>query len=274
MGKITVKHYLNKKLKPEIDGKNLYYPVYISIIVNSKNIQRKSHICDVVSEKEFEKKGKTLTGNNLRSLIDYEQEIYTRTIKILLKDIEENSVKKEFLYISLKGYNSKDDFINLLNAYIDFYTDSIFGVIWNYCNEKIENEIYNKLANVFSLKNQEEAKKFFYYKNPVQEAEFVLKNLSVDSIELLILRERLKSFLAPYNIKTGYDIPYIDWIDNKIQNELSNFLRTYKRKSEYYLPENFTFNSEIINKYISIIDSVIYSNNYTELVKNTYNINI
>ncbi len=42
MGKITVKHYLNKKIKPQIRDDKTYYSVYIRIIYNKMIYQIKS----------------------------------------------------------------------------------------------------------------------------------------------------------------------------------------------------------------------------------------
>ena len=42
--KITVKHYLNLRAKPENLGREKFYPLYIQIIVNGKKAQIKSRI--------------------------------------------------------------------------------------------------------------------------------------------------------------------------------------------------------------------------------------
>jgi hypothetical protein len=42
--KITVKHYLNKRAKPRIHGRDKYFPLYIQIIVSGKKAQIKSKI--------------------------------------------------------------------------------------------------------------------------------------------------------------------------------------------------------------------------------------
>ena len=42
--KITVKHYLNKRAKPREYKKELFYPLYIQIIVDAKKAQIKSRI--------------------------------------------------------------------------------------------------------------------------------------------------------------------------------------------------------------------------------------
>ena len=38
MGKITVNHFVNKDLKPILEGNRLKYPVYIQVIVLTKNL--------------------------------------------------------------------------------------------------------------------------------------------------------------------------------------------------------------------------------------------
>lgn len=274
MGKITVKHYLNKRLKPEIDDfdKSKHYPLYLTIIVQSKNIKRRSNINDFVTEKDYENDFKSIPETKRRA--EYESNLITRIIKLFLYDIDKKKVNKGLIsFFDLKGYNSKDDFMNILNAYIDFYSHSIYEAISNFCNDEIEKEVFTKLATVFNLSNQSEAKEIFNYQSPLQEVEFIYKNLSRESVEYLVLRERLRSFLAPYNIKTGYDIPLIDWMDNLIQNDLREFLQTYKRPSEYYLKDGFVIDNQLIDKYISIIDSVVYSPNYIEIAKSRRKIN-
>lgn len=268
MGKITVKHYLNKKLRPDIDesDKQKYYPLYLTITVKSKNIKRKSNINDFVSEKDFETGFKDIPETKNR--VKYECNLITRIIERLIKDIENKKVNNKLIsFFDLKGYNSKDDFINILNAYIDFYSHSIFEAISNFCNEEIEKEVFNKLAKAFNLTNQNEVKEIFNYKSPIQEVDFIYKNLSRESVEYLVLRERLRSFLSPYNLRTGYDIPLIDWLDKQIQSELVEFLQTYKRNSEYYLKDGFEIDKELIEKYINIIDKIVYSQNYIEIAK-------
>jgi len=276
MGKITVKHYLNKQLKPEKDGEELYYPLYVSITVKSKNIKRRSHLMHDITESNLH--DNLFDFPETKNQLNYEVNLLTRIVKLYINDIEKKTVNKHLIYFRpSKGYNSKDDFINLLNAYIDFYSDSIFLAISAYCTNEIENEVYNKLTNVFNLSDQNEAREMFKYESHdllSQEAEFIYNNLSSQSIELLVLRERLRSFLAPYFIKTGYDIPLIDWIEKVIQSDLRIFLSTYKRKPEYYVLKGFVIDSNLINKYIKVIDGVIYSPNYINIAQSARGINI
>lgn len=275
MGKITVKHYLNQKLRPEIDDfdNSKYYPLYLTITVQSKNIKRKSNIHETISVHDFETNFENIP--EVKRKTDYEKNLITRIIELAIKDISNEKPKKNLItFFDLKGYNSKDNFINILNAYIDFYSHSIYEAISNFCNDEIEKEVFDKLATVFNLSSQSEAKEIFMYQSPLQEIDFIYKNLSRKSVEYLVLRERLRSFLAPYSIKTGYDIPLIDWLDNLIQDELRQFLQTYKRKSEYYIKDGFVIDNQLIEKYITIIDNVVYSPNYIEIAKSRRKINL
>lgn len=43
MGKITVKHYLNKNIKSRLDGSSNAYPLYVQIIANRINYKMKSN---------------------------------------------------------------------------------------------------------------------------------------------------------------------------------------------------------------------------------------
>ena len=56
MGKITVKHYLNKGLNPRIVNNKKQYPVYIQVFVLGKSLRFKSanHFFEYMSEADFE----------------------------------------------------------------------------------------------------------------------------------------------------------------------------------------------------------------------------
>ena len=278
MGKITVKHYLNKNLKSRYESKASYYPIYVSIIVNSKNIKRKSNIFDSASEKDLK------INKNIISEINYEKGLFERIIQLFIRDVENNNVNKKYLYVfSGKGYNSKDDFINQMNSYLDFYSCSIFTAIAKFCDNEINNEIYAKLAGAFNL-DLEETKRVFAYKaifenrlNITYTKNFLLKNISASGIELLVFQKRMRDFTFMYRSETGYDIPYMDWVDNKIQNKLRHFLETYKEdrnksflipskneiREENYLPD-VTFTNNLIEKYIKLIDDIISTDYYVK----------
>jgi hypothetical protein len=43
MGKVTVKHYINKTVKPRIEGSKELYPLYVQVIANRTNFRFKSN---------------------------------------------------------------------------------------------------------------------------------------------------------------------------------------------------------------------------------------
>lgn len=260
MKKITVKHYLNKNLKSTEDSE---FPVYVSITTNSTNIKRKSGStgCLLLPLSEEDLKDKQVKRH-----IAYEKDLYTRIITLLLNDYDNNSLDTSFLYfLSKKGYNSKDEFINMLNSYIDFYSFSIYNAIDNYCTKKIEQEIYTKISALFNISINDAENAFKYNYHYVNHQRLVLDSLSNENIELFVMNERLREYLSVYSNETGYDIPYIDWQQNIIQPKLKKFFKTYKREPEFYLPDNFEFTDSLIEKYIKTIDSIVNSTEYFSL---------
>ncbi|NME66604.1 hypothetical protein [Flammeovirga aprica] len=77
MGKITVKHYVNEKLKPRIIGLDRYYPLYIQVTFNRKNYNFKSNI----SEKEGYLNEIGFILGELNTQIDSEIKLIERTIE-------------------------------------------------------------------------------------------------------------------------------------------------------------------------------------------------
>lgn len=67
MGKVTVKHYLNTKIQPEIINNENYYPVYIQITINRKTTQYRSISLQKLSEKDFDN---YIKGNDYNANFD------------------------------------------------------------------------------------------------------------------------------------------------------------------------------------------------------------
>lgn len=73
-GKVTVKHYLEKKVNPVlIYGDTLAYPIYVRITVNRKTTQLKSITEALMSEKAFEH------YENTGEIYNYESQIISAT---------------------------------------------------------------------------------------------------------------------------------------------------------------------------------------------------
>ena len=77
MAKITVKHYLNTRLKPLLVGEVVKYPVYISVNVEGFDHQIKSvWIKNRLSQMEFK------YDQNIKTLIEYEKKIIIESFTI------------------------------------------------------------------------------------------------------------------------------------------------------------------------------------------------
>lgn len=88
MGKITVKHYLNKDVKPKFDGTSNTYPLYVQIIANRVNYKMKSNFDfweGYIKESDFD-------TPFIQNVIKEEKE----TIEIVVAYLLENN-RKEFI---------------------------------------------------------------------------------------------------------------------------------------------------------------------------------
>lgn len=259
MGKITVKHYLNKKLKPDIEPEGNYYPLYVSLTVNKKNIRQRSQINLMIPENDFENKADC--PKEYFELMAYEVDLFTRITQRLLSDINERKVSDALLNSTFNRGNSKDEFTSLWNTYLNYYTSSIFLPVSYFCFQFIRSEVYQKLETIFKVSSDMNIERVFKFNFPQRIEDFIFDNLSEKSFELYNLVETLRRFLAPYSIKTSYDVPLIDWLDYKIQPMLINFLN--EKKKTPFERRNMKLNSLLIDSYIGEIDNIV-SNNYIE----------
>jgi len=72
MSKITVKHYLNKDLNPEIKDNKIKYPIYVHVIVLKKNLKFKSNnnYFSYLSESDIENEMIMNILNDEKKIID------------------------------------------------------------------------------------------------------------------------------------------------------------------------------------------------------------
>lgn len=270
MGKITVKHYLNKRLKPEIDGNRKYYPLYVSITVNQRNIRKRSAIyLTDFTEKEFENK-KSEAYLPFADRLDYEINLLKHITEKFVDDYNNNRLNKDIISHWFNRNKSKDKFINLLNIYIDYYSHSMFNSIEYSLKLLIREEIFVKLQNVFIFDKMDTADGIFEIVGvPFSLGAFIKNNLSTKCFERYYIVEALSSLLSKYCIKTGYDLPLIDWIDGKIQPSFKSLIvnsTIFTRNSKLG-----TVTEEKANEYINVIDEIIKSHfiEYSELYLST-----
>lgn len=133
MGKISVKYYLNKKVKPQkirdlrlgefVEG----YPLYYYITIRRKTIHKPSRLNIFLSEEMFEGGVSRVEFGDelLEAAINYEINLIKGICSIYEQDYERGEVKTAYRALGDRGFASKDEYTNDLNAYIEFYATSI-----------------------------------------------------------------------------------------------------------------------------------------------------
>ncbi len=131
MGKITVKHYLNKKLKPEIKNNEKFYTVYVQITVNRITTQMRSLTFAKMTETEFEK---YISKKNYNCLL----ENFPMSTKDFLEK-EPERIKKSFELMTAHYNNINFDkkLVSIFLSYIDtiylMWTNvSLVNMCWMY----------------------------------------------------------------------------------------------------------------------------------------------
>jgi len=132
LGKVSVKYFLNKKVKPTYNNKKVdtpCYPVCYYVVAKGLTITRSSLIArfaNGVSEKDFDKymREETLFKKEKR-LIE----------QITVKYLQDEADGKIIDFSNCKWYGkSKVDAMNNINAYLDFYLTPISSLLGDwYC---------------------------------------------------------------------------------------------------------------------------------------------
>lgn len=267
MSKITVKHYLNTRLKPEIEDKVKIYPLYLSITYDRMNIRTPSGIYNGIATtiKEGDIEKNKIEKQTLFKL-KYEKDLIERCVIEFEKDEKTKNVKKNYYLIHpLKKYRSKNERLNILNSYIDFYTHSVFDVV----SEEIKNKIKLKLLP----KLDKEIKDFdlldrnkidiLFRANTTELYKLIKRYKLGDEFETLFITwSRFYDFLFKQGLVYGYDMPFIDWLQGKNQPIFKEFLKTHSRLSDDW--EKDLIDDEKANEMIEIIEKIVFNSNYLE----------
>ncbi len=269
MGKISVKHYLNKKVKPnfENDGVTPEYPIYYYITVNRKTIHKPSNIIDIYSEDMFSKGCDIMGVGNLHDLIRRESNMIAKICEIFISDYDNKCVKTEYQTLFSRGFTSKDEFINGLNSYISYYSQSIYSICIEYTRDKINRYLTQKIENCFDTSMLETSNTFGTppinrYRglgvsvstenmSSSKRLEFLTKNLDDQHLTLYHIERWLHECLAQTNMKYGYDLPLIEWINGDLQNDVYSII-SKKTKSPLQRPTKDHYTNTII----PIIDNI------------------
>ena len=258
--KISIKHYLNKKLKtgsPE-DG----YSVYYYITIKRRTIIKPSIVfVDFVKENEFE-------DSFTQKLIEREHELITKVCELYLTDLENGKVNKDIKLLADREFNSKDEFVNGLNSYISYYYEKdVLKLLDSYQISTIRETIFERLESVFDLSMfdiwdkialEREFNEIFFAKRE----KFFAKNLQDDTLANYSLSKKLEYWLLEkYNSIRLSIIGY-----KEIRHKIPSMLQD----NDILANENFDFQS-IVNqlgineeyikkKFLPIIDKIINPN--------------
>lgn len=135
MGKISVAYYLNKKVRPKFvmseDGEVELpaFPLYLYLTTRRKTVHKPSainmYLVEPLSDFWEITEANETKFYRVALMMRYEREMLIGIAEIYDKDFENNQVKTAYRQISSRGFNAKDEYINDLNAYIEFYTEKI-----------------------------------------------------------------------------------------------------------------------------------------------------
>lgn len=271
ISKITVKHFLNERLKPEIEKGVEKYPVFCMILFNRHTIIKKSITHIRLTKNEFE--SKKYLGKHKRQIdlsLKYEVDLLTRIIEVFAVAKEKNSLSNNYLnFDSRFAYKSKNNELNQLNSYLNYFVTNINEVVEGYVyDENIKIEFSNKLEKTFDFSNSIHLKSQII--NVLNEAEifasdwsndenniFLKNNLTEHSRSLLFLSFCLEQIERYYETKiTGYwCIPIFEWQYNleEVSKNYKNYILTNPDILEFANKIDVKFNQNTIEKHLEIL---------------------
>ncbi len=263
MNKITVKHYLNTKLKPEIDydeNNNIIkcYPLYVSITVKSKTIRFRSSINTEISETEFE--NIHIENQSTFENIKREKQIYTMIVERFLNDTENKEIKKYNLDIYLDGKKiqskNTDSFTFVLYQYVIKYSRILETIVLDECVLNLKSNIYTELQKKFIFNEIEKINDVFSVDFNMN-LHFVRDNTKNESIYYYILYHSYLSYSAKYSNKHGFAPTLIEKIESKLSFTFETFLKTFDFNRPKYEKINIDFNDDLKNKLVEISENII-----------------
>lgn len=142
--KISVTHYLNKRVKPVMEESPLEgeegvmlenYPLYYYVTIRRRTIHRASITELMLSERD--------SIESIRG-VQKEAETIKSICAMYLNDLERNKVDKDI--IENINPKTKDRFVAELNAYIKYWTGSVATELWKLFHFEVKPSISKKYA--------------------------------------------------------------------------------------------------------------------------------
>lgn len=221
MGKITVKHYLNKRLKPTYYNEQIQYPVYVRVTYERKNHKIKSEwIVHPLSEKEF------TTDKSKLNLMEYEKNIITKII--------ENDKDKSNIDVSSRLYISTLEISECYLGWVIIPKEVVNDVI-KYVASKtsLSKSIFSRYVQVDYLSSDNWLE--------LSQKKVLSKDLTYKAIYFALLLE-FQSKYYPNNTNeyfAGSVLNYYEWSSNNAENRFIEYLRS-KNALEKSEIENIT----------------------------------
>lgn len=275
MGKITVKHYLNKRAKAKTLNGERYFPLYIQIIVAGHKAQLKSKIQDFISgyegyiEKIFYNKSISKLVNHgyfSDSLINrIENEELFPLINLFNDEI--NIISD--IIKSQRPFKNKSFSLTNISRHYDFYLKDITHIL----DDAVKANYINELNRIFieSSSNESERKifkisNFFihyinwdnsfcnYYQSIYEvlpsEIKYIENYLSDD------LKKQIKASLA-FHSRANFLIRYLDKTEKGLFPHVNYF--DWQSEGKLFLTREFIkiFGKQKANQHIHSIDLIL-----------------
>lgn len=134
MGKITVKHYLNKKLKPKTENNKVYYPIYLQIIYNKLSNEKCSDTGFYMTDSSFEdyinepkiSEADIIKTNVWNDLSDLYEEFRSTYDALLVVDLYEFNISRSTIFNVIRDFSKRTS--DLLTEVL---RNNIQGEIWD-----------------------------------------------------------------------------------------------------------------------------------------------
>ncbi|HYW96473.1 MAG TPA: hypothetical protein VE870_12845 [Bacteroidales bacterium] len=261
-GKITVKHYLNKRGKPKQWNGQDFYPLYLQIMVAGQKAQLRSKIQDYLFsyrgyiDQLFDNKALAALVNRLYLSEDLFRDIRTKKIFPLSNILSDEIHLVSSIIDTCKPFKNEDFSLTNFGQHIDCYLKDVYTVLdfsvkQNYLDEltRIFNETSNceddrklfKLTNYFiHFINWDNIFCDFYemtYEMLPSEIKYIENHLSEDlkvQIKALMAFHARENFLRRYLDKKEKGrfptVNYIDWLDEGREFISKEFIKIFGRQ--------------------------------------------
>ncbi len=275
MGKITVKHYLNKRAKSKSINGEVFFPLYIQIIVAGHKAQLKSKIQDYISgyqgniEKFFLNKSisnliaQGYFSDNLIYRIENETvfplyNIFRDEINIISSIIESQQPfkNKSFSLVNISRHFDlylQDINLTLDNAIKKYYQNELKKIFIESTNQELERKIF-KITNFFIHYISWENKFSDFYETTYEvlpsEIKYIENYLSEE------LKKQIKATMA-YKSRSNYLKRYLDKSEKGLFPHVN--IIDWQKEGKSFLTKEFLkiFGRQKALEYIQSIDLIL-----------------